>query len=498
MLHISDLHRTSEPRLTNSELISAILSDSERWDLEGIPRPDLIVVSGDLIQGAAVDATDPDELITAQYGEAEDFLTCLGQELVDSDISRIVIVPGNHDVHRRRSLNAMKPIRPTPEGIAKRALQANSGLRWSWNDRQAYEIADDPLYASRFQPFREFLTNFYEGIEPNPIVAENGDLFFREYPDLDLLVAGFASWHGNDCFCHVGEIRPESLAISQKLMATSRMQTAVAVWHHSISGGPRSQDYMDQRVVHRLVDFGFAIGLHGHQHFPGAAPFELRLPNLTSMIVVGAGSLAVGDNELPMGERRQFNVVVIDPDSGFVTIHVRGMSPAGVFTGAHRDDFGGKTFVELKLPPQKVRGEVHAVAQRLDDATTAIGNKQYDQALALLDGLPDRRSTERRQIEIEALRGLGENAKLIELLNPPQNIGEVVERVQLLVDARRFDEAMSGLRASEAMLPVSTLRDMARLAGGVGAGLRRGDRAAEPRAVGVDRGRLPHPPASGA
>ena len=64
----------------NSELISAILSDAERSDLEGIPRPDLIVVSGDLIQGAALDATEPDELITAQYREAEDFLTRLGQD----------------------------------------------------------------------------------------------------------------------------------------------------------------------------------------------------------------------------------------------------------------------------------------------------------------------------------------------------------------------------------------------------------------------------------
>ena len=124
---------------------------------------------------------------------------------------------------------------------------------------------------------------------------------FANIPKLDLLVAGFASWYGNDCFCHVGEIQPESLAISRKLVAMSKMRTAVAVWHHSISGGPRSQDYMDQRVVHRLVDFGFAIGLHGHQHFPGAAPFELHLPNLTSMIIVGAGSLAVGDNELSDG-----------------------------------------------------------------------------------------------------------------------------------------------------------------------------------------------------
>ena len=178
----------------------------------------------------------------------------------------------------------------------------------------------------------------------------NEDLLFFEYPKLGLLVAGFSSWHGNDCFCHVGEIAPTSLALSQRLVARSSMAVAVAVWHHSIAGGPRKHDYMDQRVVHRLIDFGFTVGLHGHQHYPGAAPFELRLPNLTTMAVVGAGSLAAGDNELPMGERRQFNVVVIDPDSRSITVHARSMSAAGVFTGSHRDDFGGNTFIKLSLP----------------------------------------------------------------------------------------------------------------------------------------------------
>ena len=50
LLHISDLHRTSGPRLNNDDLLSAIFSDAARWEAEGIPWPDLVVVSGDLIQ----------------------------------------------------------------------------------------------------------------------------------------------------------------------------------------------------------------------------------------------------------------------------------------------------------------------------------------------------------------------------------------------------------------------------------------------------------------
>ena len=238
------------------------------------------------------------------------------------------------------------------------------------------------------------------------------------------------------------------------------MGVAVAVWHHSIAGGPRAHDYMDQRIVHRLIDFGFSVGLHGHQHFPGAAPFELRLPNLTSMVVVGAGSLAAGDNELPMGERRQFNVVVIDPDSGSITVHVRGMSPAGVFTGAHRDDFGGRTFVRLDLPPRRVQTAVPTTNQRLDEAMTAIGTKRYEQALALIADIPFCRSTEKRLIEIEASRGLGRKKRLYELFDPPQSVGEVVEVISLLLDDRRFDEAMNRLNASSSLVTPSLFEEL--------------------------------------
>ena len=99
LLHISDLHRTSQPRLSNDELLAAVVSDAGRWELGGISRPDLVVVSGDLIQGASAESTDPDSEIEAQYAEAGHFLMKLAAEFVESDRSRVVIVPGNHDVH---------------------------------------------------------------------------------------------------------------------------------------------------------------------------------------------------------------------------------------------------------------------------------------------------------------------------------------------------------------------------------------------------------------
>lgn len=460
LLHISDLHRTSEPRLSNAELLSAIASDATRWSSEGIPRPELIVVSGDLIQGAGLDSSDPDALVKDQYDEAAEFLDDLANQFVDSDRSRLVIVPGNHDIHWGRSLRAMKPTENCAGRIAAKHLEAGSGYRWNWKDRQIYEISDQRLYASRLTHFKEFRKNFYKGVEPNPLEHGNEDLFFLEYPDLGLSVAGFSSWYGNDCFCHVGDVDPKSLARSQQLLAESKASLAFAVWHHSITGGPRAHDYMDQRLVHKLIDFGFRVGLHGHQHYPGAAPFELHLPNSTSMVVVGAGSLSVGDSDLPMGERRQFNVVVVDTESESITIHVRGMSPAGVFTGTHRDDFGGKTFTSLKLPQSRNWTGTPSAIRQLDDAMIAIGKKQYEQALALVADAPSYRSVDKRRVEIEALRGLGQTNRLIGALDPPQNIHEVTEIVSLFLEARRFDDAMTRLQASKPLMPPAQFEEL--------------------------------------
>ena len=153
-------------------------------------------------------------------------------------------------------------------GGSRSYLEADSSLRWNWQDGHAYEISDQQSYASRLDHFRRFQKCFYEGIEPNPLVHGDEDLFFFEYPALGIVIVGPASWHGNDCFCHVGEIKPTSLALSQKLVAKSRMDVAVGVWHHSITGGPRAHDYMDQRTVHRMVDFGILRPGLVHRHVP--------------------------------------------------------------------------------------------------------------------------------------------------------------------------------------------------------------------------------------
>ena len=236
------------------------------------------------------------------------------------------------------------------------------------------------------------------------------------------------------------------------MLEGSQAPIAVAVWHHGVSGGPRATDYMDERIIHKLIDLGFTVGLHGHHHYPAAAPFEIRLPNRTAMAIVSAGSLAVGDRELPMGENRQFNIVVIDPDGKRVTVHARAMSHAGVFGKSYRNDFGGQSFIELDLPISPARPKAPTDTQLVDDAMTAIATRRFDEALALLPKISCSREREKRLVRIEALDGLGRHNDLIELLDPPHNADEVAKAVALLLNAKRPKDARALLENASGII----------------------------------------------
>ena len=75
ILHISDLHRSREEPVDNDSLVAALLGDSDRYlgETPAVPPPSAIVVSGDLIQGAAVGAAKWQDAMRDQYRIAEEF-----------------------------------------------------------------------------------------------------------------------------------------------------------------------------------------------------------------------------------------------------------------------------------------------------------------------------------------------------------------------------------------------------------------------------------------
>ena len=88
ILHLSDIHRTVDQPVSNDEILNYLEPDLERHQEYDIPRLDMVVVSGDLTQ-------------SAEPNEYEETAALLGQLLADRKLppSRLVVVPGNHDVH---------------------------------------------------------------------------------------------------------------------------------------------------------------------------------------------------------------------------------------------------------------------------------------------------------------------------------------------------------------------------------------------------------------
>ncbi len=56
ILHISDIHRTEDEPVSNANIIAAITADLKRQQQdEGLPKPDFLIVSGDMTQAAKED-----------------------------------------------------------------------------------------------------------------------------------------------------------------------------------------------------------------------------------------------------------------------------------------------------------------------------------------------------------------------------------------------------------------------------------------------------------
>jgi len=110
ILHISDLHRSPGDPISNDELISALIGDRDRYMHEdpAITAPGAIVVSGDIIQGVPLGTEDFAAKVEEQYAVAEEFLDHLVRRFLGGDRSKIIIVPGNHDVDRNTARSAFE------------------------------------------------------------------------------------------------------------------------------------------------------------------------------------------------------------------------------------------------------------------------------------------------------------------------------------------------------------------------------------------------------
>lgn len=323
ILHISDLHKSDDERYDN--LLQSLLDDSDRYsNTEGILKPNVIVVSGDLINGGK-----PNE-ITKQYNEVGIFLNKLVDNFLGGDKSRIIIVPGNHDVDWNASKDAMRELpdlsndKSKLESAVKEYFEKEeSDYRWSWESLMFNIVDNKKKYQKRFANFAKFYKAFYDGkrefsLDP----SKQYDVF--DIPALNVTFFCFNSAYATDHLRDTGKIYPDCLTlISDKIKDYERQgRLLIAVWHHNTSGRPIQSDYMDSRILQKMISYNIHIGLYGHQHSCEIVD-EINNPiDRKRMLLISAGSLYGKPDVLPPGTTRQYNIIELVPDTGCVKVFV--------------------------------------------------------------------------------------------------------------------------------------------------------------------------------
>ena len=346
VVHISDLHRDPANPIRNDVLLDSLENDRRRYSAEETPvvrSPDLIIVSGDIIQGIKHDAPDPETQLREQYQEALDFLSGLTDRFVSGDRNRVIIVPGNHDVsayHFEKSLQRVDILPDRKKELVTQLFLPGSRLRWSWSGFELYEIVDQTLYAQRLDAFADFYTAFYKGARTYDLDPEKQiDIF--DFPEFDLTIVGFSSCHNNDPFNRPGAIHPGCIADAGTRLRDPSLQDRlrIAVWHHNAEGLPVHSDYMDPDLLQNLIDRGFSLGFHGHQHRPQFLDTRFRHGTDRKITVISAGTLCGGAS---FRHGRAYNVIELDTGNRTGRFHVREMQ---------NDNLGLPIWGRRALPP---------------------------------------------------------------------------------------------------------------------------------------------------
>jgi hypothetical protein len=395
ILHISDLHRDPYHPLKNTALIESLARDRDRYcgdDKISISTIDVILVTGDIVSG--VQPTDPHKDLDDQYAEAQSFLNCLVEEFIEGDKRRLVVVPGNHDVSYPHVMDSLRqidiPSDPSQASsliasLREKTKSAEAPIRWRWSDLTFYEVHDRKLYDRRFEPFSQFYRGLYDDLRQYPVAAEEQfDLF--TYATIPIAVAAFSSCHNNDPLNRVAAIHPDTIgaAYRQLRKGSHRHALRLGVWHHSTRGSPYQSDYLDRDVLQVLIDCGFSLGFHGHQHKSSFIEEYCEFGEKKRIVVISAGTLCGGAASLPMGRRRTYNLVQLNTETGEGLLHIREManedlaSPVWTVSTTSGRDKSGRPFIfDPGKPTEIVRGQIVA-------AEELIGRREYSNAIPLL------------------------------------------------------------------------------------------------------------------
>jgi hypothetical protein len=451
ILHISDLHRDPKNEVRNRALLLSLEQDRDRYRSETpkIADPSLIIVSGDVIHGVKYDAPDAEGELQRQYDQAEEFLAEMADRFVGKNRDRVVIIPGNHDVSFFHTHLAMKKIEvnlASEKGVAEATTMARrlwaetNPLRWAWGEFCFYEVTDRSMYNRRLEAFCKFYEKFYQGRRTYSLEPEKQfDIF--DYPQHNITIVGLNSCHENDPRNKKGEIQAEcfSEACLQLRHPKYRGRLLLATWHHNTHGGPMQNDYMDPDILQSMIDCGFSIGFHGHQHRTQLIEEKYQFGTDKRMVLISAGTLCAGPSEFPPGEMRAYNVLELDPANLTATLHQRRMQNqtyGNIIWGSGRFALTNSSYVTFKVQPPPVRNNMADDNRALGEAETLIRQRNYDAAAVLLKPIAASNPLARKMLW-ECYVELDDRQSMVSEFYPPTSPSEIVHMANALWECDR-------------------------------------------------------------
>lgn len=419
---------------TNEELLSSLVADFQRSAMEtpALTRPDAIVVSGDLVEGLRLGSTVYPDSLREQYQEAEGLLASLVDEFLGGDRSRVVIVPGNHDVDWNGVRKAFETEKNPPENPRGFVNDLESSYRWSWTDQQVFRISAPECYERRFEYFNEMYDRFYQDVQLAHPVDPSRPWNLFSLDGGNVIVAAFNSCVANDCFSDFGHIRSKDIADCHLALRPLGRPAClpIAVWHHGVGGPPWASDYLDPNTVKLMIDKGFRLALHGHRHDSSISPLDLFVSTRETLAVIGAGSLCAGEKALPHGVNHRYNVIQIDRQERAGSVHVREMNQPGIWGPGQLFEAGGKSYVDfhwtassLEVADQGRSGGYNTAL--VDEVERMINSGCSEEAIEVLMTSNVITDTYRRRLLSKALEVSEKWSDLKVLLGSPQNEEEL-------------------------------------------------------------------------
>jgi calcineurin-like phosphoesterase family protein len=313
ILHLSDLHVTHDGRELNQ------LWGRARPAMAG-QRFDFVVISGDLTQRAA----------STEYAKLKRFLEAEIEPLVIGDRAtvktRVVIIPGNHDIDWTAEVfdtlalsNAKSELAQQwfADGQWRPETQPYRLKTGDFGHTSAFAIRDDH-YHERFAPVQAFLTDYYAGqlVAPHRPFAlldargtGTGDWQAHVFPEVHLAILAFNSCYRNDRYWHGAQIHEDAITEARDhvdRLDPNRSFLRIGVWHHGLESHRSRPDRLTFENLTALVTSGIKVGFHGHVHKSHAQLYRFITDDFA---LVSTGTLGAASDDRPDAVANQFSII---------------------------------------------------------------------------------------------------------------------------------------------------------------------------------------------